>query len=151
MDLLKIVLGVVTGIAGFLDAGSIATAAQAGATYRYTLIWAVLLGTLTIIFLTEMTGRLAAVSRHTLADAMRERLGFPYFAMPLVAELLVDWLVLAAEIGGVASALQLVTGISYQVWAIPVAFAMWLVLWLGTFGTIEDGIGIFGVVTVAFD
>ena len=50
MDLLKIVLGVVTGIAGFLDAGSIATAAQAGATYRYTLIWAVLLGTLTIIF-----------------------------------------------------------------------------------------------------
>ncbi len=150
MDLLKVVLGVVTGIAGFLDAGSIATAAEAGATYRYTLIWAILLGTLTIMFLTEMTGRLAAVSRHTLADAMRERLGFPYFAMPLLAELVVDWLVLAAEIGGVASALQLVTGISYQVWAIPVAFAMWLVLWLGTFGTIEDGIGLLGVVTMAF-
>jgi Mn2+/Fe2+ NRAMP family transporter len=150
MDFLKIALGIVTSIAGFLDAGSIATSAEAGATYRYSLIWAVLLGTLIVIFLTEMTGRLAAVSKHTLADAMRERLGFPYFAMPLVAELVVDWLVLAAEIGGVASALQLVTGISYQIWAIPVAFSMWLVLWLGTFGAIENGIAFLGAITLVF-
>jgi Mn2+/Fe2+ NRAMP family transporter len=150
MDLLKIALGIVTSIAGFLDAGSIATAAEAGATYRYSLIWAVVLGTLIVIFLTEMTGRLAAVSRHTLADAMRERLGFTYFAVPLAAETIVDWLVLAAEIGGVASALQLVTGISYQIWAIPVAFVMWLVLWLGTFGMIENGIAFLGLSTLAF-
>ena len=150
MDLLKIALGIVTSIAGFLDAGSIATAAEAGASYRYSLIWATLLGTLTVIFLCEMTGRLASVSRHTLADAIRERLGFPYFAMPLVAEAIVDWLVLAAEIGGVASALQLVTGISSQVWAAPVAFAMWLVLWLGTFGFIENGIAVVGLITVVF-
>lgn len=150
MDLLKIALGIVTSIAGFLDAGSIATAAEAGASYRYSLIWAVGLGTLIVIFLVEMTGRLAAVSRHTLADAMRERLGFPYFAMPLVAETLVDWLVLAAEIGGVASALHLVTGVSVQLWAIPVAFVMWLVLWLGTFGAIENGIALLGLLTLAF-
>jgi Mn2+/Fe2+ NRAMP family transporter len=150
MDLLKIALGIVTSIAGFLDAGSIATAAQAGASFRYTLIWALLLGTLIVIFATEMTGRLAAVSRHTLADAIRERLGVRYFAMPLIAELLVDWLVLAAEIGGVAYALQLLTGVAYQVWAVPVAFAMWLVLWLGTFGLIENGIAFLGLITVSF-
>jgi Mn2+/Fe2+ NRAMP family transporter len=150
VDFLKIALGIVTSIAGFLDAGSLATSAEAGASYRYSLVWAVLLGTLIVIFLTEMTGRLAAVSKHTLADAMRERLGFPYFAMPLVAELFVDWLVLAAEIGGVASALQLVTGVSYQIWAIPVAFLMWLVLWLGTFGAIENGIACLGAITVVF-
>jgi Mn2+/Fe2+ NRAMP family transporter len=150
MDLLKIALGMVTSIAGFLDAGSIATAAEAGASYRYSLIWAILLGTLTVIFLCEMTGRLASVSRHTLADAIRERLGFPYFAMPLIAEVIVDCLVLAAEIGGVASALQLVTGISCQIWAVPVAFVMWLVLWLGTFGLIENGIALLGLITVVF-
>jgi len=150
VDLLKIGLGIVTSIAGFLDAGSIATSAQAGASYRYSLIWAVLLGTLIVICLTEMTGRLAAVSKHTLADAMRERLGFPYFAMPLVAEVLVDWLVLAAEIGAVASALQLVTGISYQIWAIPVAFVLWLVLWLGSFGAIENGVACLGAATLVF-
>ena len=150
MDLLKIALGIVTSIAGFLDAGSIATAAQAGASYRYGLIWAIGLGTLTVVFLCEMTGRLASVSRHTLADAIRERMGFPYFAMPLVAETIVDWLVLAAEIGGVASALQLVTGISYQFWAIPVAFVLWLVLWLGTFGLIENGVAALGAITLVF-
>jgi Mn2+/Fe2+ NRAMP family transporter len=150
MDLLKIGLGIVTSIAGFLDAGSIATAAEAGASYRYGLIWAILLGTLTVIFLCEMTGRLASVSRHTLADAIRERFGFPYFAMPLAAEVVVDWLVLAAEIGGVASALQLVTGVSCQIWALPVAFVMWLVLWLGTFGLIENGIAVVGLITVVF-
>ena len=51
MDLLKIGLGIVTSIAGFLDAGSIATAAEAGASYRYGLIWAIGLGTLTVVFL----------------------------------------------------------------------------------------------------
>jgi Mn2+/Fe2+ NRAMP family transporter len=149
MDLLKIALGIVTSIAGFLDAGSIATAAQAGASFKYSLIWAILLGTLLVIFLTEMTGRLAAVSHHTLADAMRERLGFRYFVMPLAAEVVVDWLVLSAEIGGVAYALQLLTGIAYQVWAAPVALAMWLVLWLGTFGLIENGVAILGLITVS--
>ncbi len=34
------------------------------------------------MLLTEMCGRLAAVSHHTLADAIRERLGLPYFAEP---------------------------------------------------------------------
>ncbi len=50
MDVLKIALGIGTSIAGFLDAGSIATSAEAGASYRYSLIWAVLLGTLIVIF-----------------------------------------------------------------------------------------------------
>jgi NRAMP (natural resistance-associated macrophage protein)-like metal ion transporter len=130
-DILKIALGVVTSIAGFLDAGSIATAAQAGASFRFGLLWAILLGTILVMFLIEMCGRLASVSHHTLADAIRERMGFRYFVVPLCAELVVDWLVVAAEIGGVATALEILTGVPFQVWAIPVAFAMWLVLWLG--------------------
>jgi Mn2+/Fe2+ NRAMP family transporter len=46
--------------------------------------------------------------------------------------------------------LQLVTGITYQVWAVPVAFVMWIVLWLGTFGFIENGIAVVGLITVVF-
>jgi Mn2+/Fe2+ NRAMP family transporter len=114
------------------------------------LLWAILLGTVLVIFLIEMCGRLAAVSHHTLADAIRERMGFRYFVVPLCAELVVDWLVVAAEIGGVATALEILTGVPFQIWAIPVAFAMWLVLWLGGFGTIENGIAALGAVTVSF-
>ena len=63
--LLEVALGIVTGIGGFLEAGSLATAAQAGAGFGFQLIWAIALGSICIAFLTEMAGRLAAVSHHT--------------------------------------------------------------------------------------
>ncbi|WP_375472686.1 NRAMP family divalent metal transporter [uncultured Nostoc sp.] len=148
--ILEIALGIVTSIGGFLDVGAIATAAEAGSTYRFQLIWAFVLGTICVIFLVEMSGRLAAVSKHTLAAAVRERFGFNFYIIPLVAEIVVDFLVLAAEIGGVCIALQLVTGISFQWFALPVAFAIWLLLWKGTFGLIENGVSLFGLITLAF-
>ncbi|MGF2035917.1 MAG: NRAMP family divalent metal transporter [Nostoc sp. CmiVER01] len=148
--ILEIALGIVTSIGGFLDVGAIATAAEAGSTYSFQLIWAIVLGTICVIFLVEMSGRLAAVSKHTLAAAVRERFGFNFYIIPLVAEIVVDFLVLAAEIGGVCIALQLVTGISFQWFALPVAFAIWLLLWKGTFGLIENGISFFGLITLVF-
>ena len=147
---LEITLGILTSIGGFLDVGAIATAVQAGAAYRFQLIWVVALGTICVIFLVEMSGRLAAVSRHTLVDALRERFGANFYLVPFLAELIVDFLVLAAEIGGVSIALQLVTGISFRWWALPVAFALWLLLWKGTFSIIEKGTSFFGLVTLCF-
>lgn len=148
--ILEVALGILTSIGGFLDVGAFATAVQAGAAFGFELIWALLLGTLCIIFLVEMAGRLAAVSKHTLADAVRERFGFKFATIPFVAEIFIDFLVLAAEIGGVCIALQLVTGIGFQWWALPVAFALWLLIWKGTFGMIENGVSILGLVTLVF-
>src|SRR3954447_2441574 len=97
--LLEIALGLVTGIGGFLETGSLATSAQAGAAFGLQLIWAIVLGTICIIFLVEMAGRFAAVSHHTIADAIRERFGFNFFLLPFLATIFVNLLVLAAEIG----------------------------------------------------
>ena len=148
--LLEIALGIVTGIGGFLETGSLATSAQAGAGFGFQLIWAIALGVICIAFLVEMAGRLAAISHHTLPDAMRERFGIRFFLAPLVAVALVSFLVLAAEIGGVALALQFASGVSYRVWALPVAAAVWLLLWKGTFGVVEKGASLLGLVTIAF-
>lgn len=148
--LLEIALGIVTGIGGFLETGSLATSAQAGAGFGFQLIWAIALGVICIAFLVEMAGRLAAISHHTLPDAMRERFGIRFFLAPLVAVGLVSFLVLAAEIGGVALALQFASGVSYRVWALPVAVAVWLLLWKGTFGVVEKGASLLGLVTIAF-
>src|SRR4051812_24626580 len=149
-SVLKIALGVVTGIGGFLDAGTIATCAQAGAVFRFRLLWIVALGTLCIVFLSEMVGRLAAVSKHTLADAIRERFGIRYQALPLVSELFLDVTVLAAELGGVAIAIKLLTGIGFTWWALPVGFGAWLLLWRGKFDAIEDGVALLGLTTLCF-
>lgn len=148
--LLQVALGILTSIGGFLDVGAIATAAEAGSSFGFQLIWAIVLGTLCVIALVEMSGRLAAASKHTLVDAVRERLGFRFLILPLLAEIIVDFLVMAAEIGGVSIALQLVTGIAFQWWAFPVAFAIWLLLWKGNFDTIEDSVSILGLITLAF-
>ncbi len=148
--ILQISLGIVTSIGGFLDVGAIATGAEAGSEFGFQLIWAIVLGTICVIFLVEMSGRLAAVSKHTLSAAIRERFGFNYYIIPLFAEIAIDFIVLASEIGGVCIALQLLTGISFQWYALPVAFAIWLLLWKGTFGIIENGIAVLGLVTLVF-
>ena len=116
----EIALGIVTSIGGFLEIGSIATAAQAGAVFRYQLIWAVVLGTLCIAVLVEMAGRFAAVSKRTIVDAMRERFGANFFALPFIVMIGVSLIVLGAEIGGVAVALEMATGIRFPIWGVPV-------------------------------
>jgi Mn2+/Fe2+ NRAMP family transporter len=148
--LLHVALGVVTSFGGFLEAGSIATSIQAGAEYGYSLLWVLLLGTICLVVLIEMSGRLAAVSHHTIAGAMRERFGFRFFLLPLIGVGAVSVLTLAAEVGAVCIALQLATGIGFQWWALPVMLVIWLILWWGTFGVIEDGVSLLGLVTVAF-
>ena len=135
--ILEIALGIVTSVGGFLEIGSIATAAQAGAEFSFQLIWAIVLGGICIIFLVEQSGRFAAVSGRTIPDAIRERFGFNYFAFLYLVLVLVSLIVLAAEIGGVCIALELATGFHFPLWAIPVALVVWLVIWKGTFGLIE--------------
>ena len=147
---LQVALGVVTGIGGFLEVGSIATATEAGASFKYALLWSIALGTICLIFLVEMTGRLAAISKHAVADAVRERLGFPFAVIPRVAEIIVNVMVIGAEIGGVSLALKFVTGLEVRVWAIPVTLLIWLAIWAGTLGFIEDATSILGLVSIGF-
>jgi len=146
----EIALGIVTSVGGFLEIGSIATAGQAGAEDQFQLAWAVLLGGICIMFLVEMSGRFAAVSHHTIADAIRERFGFNFFLLPFAATLIVNFALLCAEVGGISLALQYATGVTFQIWALPSAVLIWLLLWKGTFGVIEKGVSMLGLVTLCF-
>ena len=91
--ILEIALGVVTSVGGFLEIGSITTAAQAGADFSLQLIWTIVLGGLCIIFLVEQAGRFTAVSGRTIPDAIRERFGSNYFVLLYVVLGLVSLLV----------------------------------------------------------
>jgi Mn2+/Fe2+ NRAMP family transporter len=148
--MLQITLGIITSVGGFLEIGSVTTAAQAGASFGYTLLWAILLGTICLIFLVEMSGRLAAVSKHTIVEATRERFGFPFFFVVLIGMVFVAFLVLVAELGGIGLSLQVLTGLGFPWWAIPVSLVVWIVMWKGTFTLIENGASLLGLVTISF-
>ncbi|MFL5481632.1 MAG: Nramp family divalent metal transporter [Gemmatimonadaceae bacterium] len=148
--ILQLALGIITSVGGFLEIGSVTTAAQAGASFGYQLLWAILLGTICLIFLIEMSGRLSAVSKHTIVDAMRERFGFPFFFFVLIGIVIVAFLVLVAELGGIGFALQILTGIGFPWWALPVSLMVWLLMWKGTFSLIENGASLLGLVTISF-
>jgi Mn2+/Fe2+ NRAMP family transporter len=148
--LVQIALGIMTSIGGYLDVGTIATSAEAGASFRYQLIWTIVLGTTCLIFLIEMTGRLSAISKHTVIDAVRERFGFNFAVWPRAADLLVNFLTLSAEIAGTCLGLTILTGVPARVWALPVVFVLWFILWVGTLDTIDNTTAGIGLITVVF-
>ncbi|HEX6904590.1 MAG TPA: divalent metal cation transporter [Thermoanaerobaculia bacterium] len=147
---LQLALGILTAVGGFFDMGAMATSAQAGANYRFQLLWAVAAATLIVIFLVEMSGRFAAVTKKALPDAIREHLGFTFWIVPFLVLTLSTYLVLATEIGGVCFALHLVTGLPTPLMALPVAVLAWLFLWRSTFSTIENSTSLLGLITLAF-
>ena len=140
----------VTSIGGFVEAGSISTSAQAGAEFGFALLWAIALAALLVAMLSEMAGRVACVSRRSMAAAVRERFGVPIQFVPLVGEFLIDTVLLTAEIGGAAVALKMLSGIAFPWWIFPIALMAWLVLWRGSFSFIEDGLGLLGLITLSF-
>ena len=146
----NLALGIVTSIGGFVEVGSISTAAQAGSEFGFSLLWAIAAATLFLAALAEMAGRIAAVGKRSMAAAVRERFGFHFQVVPLGAELVTDVLLLTAELGGAAIAVKMLTGIGFQWWIAPVGLAVWLVLWLGNFSVIEDGVGLLGMITLSF-
>src|SRR5215471_5321158 len=146
----SIALGIVTATGGFLDAGTVATSGEAGAKFGLGLVWAVLLATIAIILLVEMVGRFSAISKKTYAEAIREDFGFRFYLLPLASELIAESLMLAAELGGVAIALSLFTGISWHTLYPFVALFVWVLVWRAPFDLIENGPALLGLVTLSF-
>ncbi len=146
----SVVLGIVTSIGGFAEVGSVSTAAQSGAQFGLQLLWAIAVAALILAMFTEMSGRLSAVSGRTFAAAVRERFGLHFQLTLLGAELLIDFMLLVAELGGVAIALHLVTGFDFRWFFLPIGLGAGVVLWLGNFKVIEDGLGLLGLLTLAF-
>src|SRR6185437_5370254 len=108
--LLGITLGIMTALGGFVDLGQIVFSMQAGALFGYQLMWTIVLGTAAIIVYMEMCGRIAVVAKEPVFAIVRTRLGFPLGVVTLIASNLLNVITCAAELGGIAIVLHLLTG-----------------------------------------
>ena len=145
-----VALGILAAIGGFVDIGDIVFNVEAGATFGYQLLWAVVVGVGGIITYAEMCGRVAAVSERAVFDAVRERLGFSVGLVALLSGQLVNLMTLAAEIGGIAIVLQLLSGLPYRLLLVLGVLALAVVLWVMPFGWIERVFGYSGLALLVF-
>ncbi|MFF5214162.1 NRAMP family divalent metal transporter [Micromonospora sp. NPDC000442] len=148
--LLAATLGILSAVGGFVDIGDLVAAGQAGARFGMAHTWVLLLGVVAICAYAEMAGRIAAVTGRAVFDLVRERLGARMALINLVASYLVTVITLAAELGGVALALRLATGVPYLLWVPVAGIAVWLVLWRMRFPVMERVFGLAGLALVVF-
>ena len=150
MKIFQIALGVMTAIGGFVDVGNLVTSGITGARFGMALTWAIVLGTIGMTMYGEMAGRISAVARQPVFHVIRERLGVRASLLNLVAFVLLSTLTLAAEIGGVALTIEIVTGLNYLVFVPLVAALVWLVVWRLRFSVMENVFGILGLCLVVY-
>jgi manganese transport protein len=148
--ILKLALGIIAALGGFLDIGDLVFNTQAGALYRYDLLWAVALGTLGIAVYAEMSGRVAAVTGRPVFDVIRMRLGFGLGLIALIASTIVNLLTVAAELGGLAIILQLLFDAEFSLFVVLAAIGLVIVVALLPFGGLERVFGYCGLMMIVF-
>jgi manganese transport protein len=146
----EIALGILAAIGGFVDIGDIVFNVAAGAMFGFELLWVVVIGVGAIVTYSEMCGRVAVVSQRAVMDAVRERLGYRVGLVSLVAGQLVNLLTIAAEIGGIALALQLLAGLPFRVLLVLAVLALGIVIWILPFEWIERVFGYVGLTMLVF-
>ncbi len=149
-SILKIALGIIAALGGFLDIGDIVFTTQAGALYRYDLLWAVALGVVGIAVYAEMCGRVACVTGRPVFDVIRMRMGFGLGLVALVASTFVNVLTIAAELGGLAIVLQLLFDAEFSLFVVLAAIGLVIVVALLPFGGIERVFGYCGLLMLVF-
>jgi NRAMP (natural resistance-associated macrophage protein)-like metal ion transporter len=128
--------GIIAANAGN-DASGIATYSSVGAGYGYTLLWAFIPMTLSLIIVQEMCVRMGVVTGQGLADLIREQFGVRWTTLVMSALLIANTGVIISEFVGIAQASELL-GISRYVTIPLTATAIWWLVVKGTQKRIEQ-------------
>ena len=142
--------------AAFIGPGTVTTASVTGASFGYALVWTIVFSAVATIVLREMSARLGFVTGSGLGEALRER-----FAAAIPRWISVALVVSAIGVGtaayeagnilGGAAGLEVVTGISANVWGPVMGLVAGALLWTGNYEYIERAlVGLVGVMAVAF-
>ncbi|HEY3316280.1 MAG TPA: Nramp family divalent metal transporter [Bacillota bacterium] len=123
---------------GFIDPGNIAANVVAGATFGYSLLWVVPLGTLILVLFQEMAARLGVVSKACLSEAVCPLVG-PVGGAPLgVLAFAGSASTVLAELLGAAVGLNLLFGLPLVVGGALTAIVVGAVIWSQEYHHVED-------------
>lgn len=127
--------GLITANAGN-DAGGIIAYASVGASYGYSMLWGLLIITLSLAVVQEMNARMAIVTGKGLSDLIRENFGvkLTFFAMLIL--LIANFGVVLGDFAGIAASLELF-GVQKFVSVPLFAVLIWALVSRGSYKNVE--------------
>lgn len=128
--------GIVAG-ASDNDPTTVATLAVIGSTTVYELCWLTLLVIPMLAVIQAIAAQIGTVAKRGLEDCVRETYGRGWALLALLALLIVNVLTLAADLEGGGAALQLLTGVDYRWWIVPLGALTVAMLVYGNYRTVE--------------
>lgn len=118
------------------DAGGIATYSVAGAHFGFQMLWLLVVVTLVLIVINEMSARMGVVTQKGLGELIREQFGVKWTFFALSCLFVANGLTTVAEFAGISAAAE-IFGIHRAV-AVPVcALFVWLIVLRGSFRIVE--------------
>jgi len=146
----QVALGIIAAIGGYVDIGDLVFNTQAGATFGYKLLWAIPVGVVGIMVFIEMSGRIAAVAKKANFELIKDRYSPPLALATLIASLVLTFLTLAAELGGVGLALTLLFDGPEQTFMFIGTLVLLAACWFMSFDAIERVFGYGGLALLVF-
>ncbi len=142
--------------AAFIGPGTVTTSSLAGASFGYSLIWAMVFSIFATIVLQEMAARLGIVTRMGLGEALREQ-----FENPIAKYISIILVISAIGIGcaayetgnilGGALGLEAITGISMNIWGPMMGIGAFILLYTGNYKIVEKAlIGLVVLMSLTF-
>ena len=111
------------------DAGGIATFSQAGASYGYSLLWALAISGFCLAIVQEMCARMGAITGKGLADLIREQFGVRLAALAMLALLIANTGVTISEFLGIGASVQVLAQNPHTPFVYLVVPLAGLILW----------------------
>ncbi len=141
--------GIVSG-ASDNDPTTVATLAVIGSTTVFGLGWLVVLIVPMLAVVQIIASRVGAITRHGLERDARTLHGRAVAFVLLVSVVSITFVTLVADLEGGGAALQVLTGIDYRWWILPIAIASLAMLVFGSYDKIKRGLLIVPLVFLAY-
>lgn len=129
--------------AGFVGPGTVTTCTVSGASYGYTLLWALLFATVATIIFQEMAARIGIVTQKGLGENIRDRIPNPVVRWIAIVIVLIAIFVgnIAYETGNVTGGILGIQAVfpSASMFAIAIVIGIvgFCLLWVGSYKVVE--------------
>lgn len=127
--------GLITVNAGN-DAGGVTTYAVVGASFGYSMLFGLLIITISLAVIQEMNARMAVVTGKGLADLIREEFGVRLTFIAMLVLFIANFGVCVGDFAGIAASLELF-GISKYISLPAAALIIWLLVMKGSYSSTE--------------